>query len=494
MSISINGETWIPKTTDEYALEWLNGLNTLLAENNITDSSGNIVQLSQTFSNALYLFILAGANRLADNDANLARAINSFNIELCDDQQIENLLPIAAISRNMGSYSTLVLTCTASDDSSCVIPAGARAPFGDVNFVVQSTVTIPAGESINIPTVCDTVGVVSVLVGEVTAFDSPIANLAQVRNNVSSVPGTDAETIDSLRRRIIRGNTIPYSIEGVKTALEELSGINHARVFFNYNTETPMTLPGGIVLQPRTAYIVINGTSEKLAEIYARYMSAPTQNAPDASETGTYTTVLVFVAASPDGAAELPADLQFEFTGVTFEIDEAITIPAGETQSVQFTAKEVGAVIIPSGSITSFSTTVPNVATITNQTSVPGTPRTAYSQDYRTNSGQLINIKYDVSQDVYIFVRVYLETGDNLDSQEIRNQLKRDLIAASASWEIGQVISSLTVGSPIESVTYTKVAYVKVSLDGENWSDRIEVASNAIPRLDQSSISVESLV
>ena len=124
MSFKINGETWQPKTAVQHADLIIDKINELLQANNVTGKDGNIIQLKKNYGNALYLLALGDGERLANNDAELVKAINSFNIELADDQQIENLLPIAAITRNPGSYSTLVLTCTASEDGPCTIPAG----------------------------------------------------------------------------------------------------------------------------------------------------------------------------------------------------------------------------------------------------------------------------------------------------------------------------------------------------------------------------------
>ena len=492
MSFKINGVTWTPKTAVEHADLIIDKINQLLQENNVTDKDGNIIQLNKNYGNALYLLALGDGERFADNDAALSQAIDSFNIELADEQQIENLLPIAAVTRNPGSYSTLKLTVTASEDGDCVVPAGTKAPFDNMNFVTQAEAIIPAGHTQTLETVADVIGPVVVLTGEVTAFDVQIPNLANVINNVSSVPGNAAETTDSLRRRILRGQTIPYSLDGVKLALEELTGINHARVYFNYTPDAESTLPGGIVLEPRTAYIVINGESDKLAETYAKYMSAPTQNAPGASPTGSYTTVDVLVTAG-EVSATVPEGTAFTFDGVTFTNDTEVTISAEATETITFTATEVGAVTIPSGSITAFSTPVEHVVNITNQASVPGIDKTAYTQDYITASGQLIPIKYDTASNQTVFVKVFLAVGDNNDSPQIRNQIKRDLIASSSAWVIGESITSLITGAPFKDCTYTTVAYTQVSTDGVTWSNIISVAANAIPRISDSTIIVESL-
>lgn len=292
MSFEIDGEAWQPKSTSEHTANILAKINSLLQENNIVDDDGNVVQLSANFANAFYLLSLASGNRYADNDEKLAAAINSFNIALCDDAQIENLLPIAAVERNPGSYSKLTLTVTVAAGATCTIPAGTRAPFGDVNFLVKndtvidnSTGTGPKTQQIE--TVCDTIGPVIVLTGEIVEFDGFISGLESVTNEDSSVPGVAAETTNELRARLIQGNTIKYTLEGCKDALEELTGIAYARVYFNYNTSVPITLPGGVVVQPRTAYIVVYGSGyDGLAEVYSEYMNAPTQNAPNAGALG----------------------------------------------------------------------------------------------------------------------------------------------------------------------------------------------------------------
>lgn len=494
MGFVIDNKEWLPQTTGEHATAWMESINALLEANDVRDDKGNIIKLSQNFASALYLQVLAGANRLADNDQKLQQAINSFNIELCDDQQIENLLPIASISRNPGSYSTLVLTCTASEDGVCTIPAGTKAPYGDVNFVVQAEAVIQPGEVQNINTVCDTIGVYAVLSGEVTAFETQIPNLESVINNVSSVPGNAAETTASLRRRILKGQTIPYSLDGVKLALEELTGINHARVYLNVDPSADLTLPGGIVVSPRTAYIVVNGSSDKLAETYAKYMSAQTQNAPGASPTGSYTTVDVLFTAGEENAT-VPEGTSFVFDGVTFETNTDTTVLAEQTETITFTATEVGAVVIPSGTLTvnSFQQTLDGIVSVSNSDSVPGIDRTAYEQDYVTQSGQIIPIKYDSASNQTVFVKVTLAAGDNNDSPQIRNQIKRDLIASSSTWVIGEAITSLVTGAIYKDCAYTEVAYTQVSTDGSTWSNMITVAANAIPRVSDSTIIVDSL-
>jgi len=492
MSFKIDGVTWEPKTAVEHADLIIDKINQLLQENNVTDKDGNIIQLNKNYGNALYLLALGDGERFADNDAALSQAIDSFNIELADEQQIENLLPIAAITRNPGSYSTLKLTVTASEDGACTIPAGTKAPFENMNFVTQAEAIIPAGHTQTLDTVADVIGPVVVLTGEVTAFDTEIANLESVENLVSSVPGNAAETTDSLRRRILKGQTIPYSLDGVKIALEELTGVNHARVYFNYNVDGNLTLPGNIEIYPRTAYIVINGQSDELAKTYARYMSAPTQNIGD--PTGTKTTVDLTLTAGADGATVAIGAVVFVYNGVTFTNTEAATIAANGSATVSCEADEVGPVIIPAGDIELYYLDPPieGITAVTNAASVPGTAKTAWEQNYTTESGQLIPIKYDTAAETIIYVRILIQEGAETGDQ-ITNQLKKDLIKSSANWMIGESITSLVTSVPFDGCTYTTVAYTQVSTDGVNWGNIIEVPANSIPRVIDETISVQEL-
>ena len=283
-----DGTTWQPKGAQTHTNELMEKINSILQSENIRDDQNNLIQLEANFANALYLLALAVGQKMSEMDSDLSSALDSFIVELCNEQQIENLLPIAGVTRDSGSYSTLVLTCTASDSGACIIPAGTRAPFNNYYFVTQEAVTIPAGESAQVYTVCDTVGPVVVLAGEIDTFEVTIANLESVTNEESSIPGVAPETTDELRRRLAAGETINPGTNGLKRALEAKQGITYARVYFNYNLTESITLPGSVSLAPRTAYIVVFGdnvTGAGIADLYAGYMNAPTQNAAGATTT-----------------------------------------------------------------------------------------------------------------------------------------------------------------------------------------------------------------
>ncbi len=488
MSFSINGETWEPQTAREHADLIIDKINELLQENNVKDSDGNVAQLKKNYGNALYLLALGDGQRFAENDAKLSQAIDSFNIELCDDQQIQNLLPIAAITRNPGSYSTLQLVATASADGQCVIPAGTKAAYGDVNFVVQNEVVISAGSTQIVNTVCDTLGPVVVLSGEITEFETDIANLESVENPTSSIPGVAPETTNALRQRLLRGDTIKYSLDGCKRALEELTGISHARIYFNINSDDSITLPGNVEVPARTAYIVVLGSSDKIAETYAEYMNAQTMNDPNA--TGTYSTVTVTVVAGAGGNATLPLGTSVTYQGHVFEVSQQEVVPAGESANIVFTCTEVGEYEVPALGITELDQEIENVSSVYNmEPAIPGTADPKHTQNWITSSSQSIEIKYDDAKKTNIFIKVYLEKNANADDN-VKSQIKKDLIYASANWGIGEVVTQVLACAPFVNCSYTDVAYVQISKDGVTYSEMLEMDANEIPRVADATISI----
>lgn len=490
MSFEINGKVWNPQTATEHANSILERVNAILQEQNITDKDGNVIQLKASYGNALYLLSLGDGNRLALNDEKLSKAINSFNIELCDDEQVENLLPIAAMSRNTGSYSSLTLEVTASESGDCTIPAGTKAPYGDVNFVVMNDVLVPAGQTQSVYTQCDTVGAITVLSGEVTQFESSIANLEKVENVLSSVPGTNPETVSELRQRLIKGDTIKYSLDGLKNELESLTGVSYARVYFNRAIDEDLTLEGGVELAPRHAYIVVYGQSEKIAETFVRFMLCETQNGDNV---GTKATVAVTVTADENAGCTVPANTEATYNGVKWETTEATNIGAGESEVITMTCEEVGENRIPIGAIASFDEPVENVASVYNyEESVPGTDDPRHTQNYITSSGQSMEVKYDNAVEKVVYVKIVLKAGAPMEDQEV-NQLKRDLITASADWDIGENVTSLLTSKPFTNIIYTEVAYTLVSEDGVTWVNNVETGCNVLPRVTDATIKVEEL-
>lgn len=276
MSFEINGVTWTPESASTHALS-------MLASINAYRQGLGLSQLSASPSNALWLLLLACGGNIQAYDEQLAGAINSFNLALCTDQQILNLLPIAGTSLIPATYSTVDLLVTAGPGGEVTVPAGTLATYNDngvtVSFIVGTTETIPAGTSKTMTLSSVIPGSFVVVPGQINSFSTNIPNLASVTNPGASIPGTAEETPAQARQRLISGNVFSWGLDGCIRALRALQGINNAQVYFNYSSTLDMTLQGGVIVPPRSSYVVVSGdpaSTTGIAEAYTNSMTAPT--------------------------------------------------------------------------------------------------------------------------------------------------------------------------------------------------------------------------
>lgn len=282
MSFTVNGQTWTPQTTTQHAINMLDTMNANL-------QSLGLDQVVASNANAIWLILLAVGQKEADQDNVLVQAFNSFNISIADDAQISNLLPAAGTSLIPGAYTQATLTVYAGSGS-VVVPSGTLAPYGNVNFATTSGITVPASGVGTVTAICTTIGEIPLPANGITSFTTNIANLHSVTNLTAGITGRNTETQNQARQRLIYGNTISWNIDGVMRALQSISGITAAQVYFNVDTVNNMTLQGGTIVPPRHARIVVAGsdpTGLAIASNYFNLMTAPT----DGASTQYYTTL-----------------------------------------------------------------------------------------------------------------------------------------------------------------------------------------------------------
>lgn len=278
MSFTVNGITWTSKTAAEHAQTQLNAINALRA------SRGESLLVASP-SNAIWLELLAAGSLQQDYDDALYAASKSWNIATCSDDQVLNLAPLAGTSQVPATFSSVVVSITASSGGNAVIQAGDLCPFGAYNFVIQTGATVTASATLTFTAVCDTSGPINCAIGNINSINragSPIANVGLVTNLANSVNGAEIESITSLRNRMIIGQgTIGWGLSGTILAIRALPGIQQAQVYFNPSTTTALVLPGGLSIPARHARIIIQGSDStgQLANTYALRMTAPTDGA-----------------------------------------------------------------------------------------------------------------------------------------------------------------------------------------------------------------------
>jgi hypothetical protein len=282
MSFDINGVNWTPADTNTHAQSMLAYMNILLEAQGLDTVAANS-------ASAIWLILLAAGNREATQDNYMAAAINSFNLSLCDDDQIYNLLPVAGTTLIAGVYSQALLKVTASSTGACVVASGTLSQYGDLYFATTSGLAIPANGTRYVETVCTTIGPNVVPAGSLTSFTTSITNLSSVTNPTMGITGRNVETANQARQRVQNANVIGWNLDGVQTTIATLSGISDAKVYFNFSSTSGIYLQGGQYIPPRNAHIYVYGTDATVSGIANAYVSGMTATTSGAySET--YTT------------------------------------------------------------------------------------------------------------------------------------------------------------------------------------------------------------
>lgn len=265
MSFDVGGITWTPETASQHGAEILSAMNVLL-------QAQGLAPVVATPANALWLFMLAVGSKEQVQDENLSQAINSFNLALASNQQIINLLPIAGTSLIPGAYSTVTMQVTAGNGT-VTVPSGIQLPYGTVNFLTTSGITVPTSGIGYVNAVCDTLGAVVVPANGLTAFGTNVPNLASVTNPAAAVTGRNVETANQARQRLINGQTIGWNLNGVQQAISSIPGISAAKIYFNEDTSDTLILPGGVAVLPRHCRIIVAGQDTSGTLIASNYLA-----------------------------------------------------------------------------------------------------------------------------------------------------------------------------------------------------------------------------
>ena len=290
MAISYEGNDYVVNTPTDNAYEILDYVNEKMTELGVTNKDGDIVQFKVSLTSPIWLLIF-GIGYMATVLQKIMYAVGkSFSVADCSDQQVLNLAQIAGITRKDGSYSTVNLRVTASKDGDCTVTTDNYVTITyndeDYYFYPAADVTISAGNTDTVYCIASVTGIVYGAAGVVDAFDEDITNLSSV-TNLAVVPGTDVETINNLRSRILSNDRVS-PLTSVITAIGNLTGVVKAGLYYNTNNSTSQTIAGHTVA-PRESILFIQGTSSKIAETYYKYLFSPTTNDDSEALTSSYT-------------------------------------------------------------------------------------------------------------------------------------------------------------------------------------------------------------
>lgn len=289
--IEFEGKEYIVDDPTTNAYNLLNYINEYLAENNVKNKKGEVVQFKINLCSPIWLIIF-GLGYMTTVLQKIMYAVGqAFSIGSCSDQQVLSLAQIARVERKQGSYSAMTMRVTAGSNG-CVVPvtASVTVKYEDVEykFTPVMEVKIAAGATDSVYMTADKTGPVYITSNSITKFDNDIFGVESCYN-LGSEPGTNLESISTLRSRIQQNESVT-PINSVINALNGLTGVTRANAYYNISNNETSEVAGHSV-PPRTAILFVQGYSKDIAETYFKYMYTPTVQSGDSIIKQTFTAV-----------------------------------------------------------------------------------------------------------------------------------------------------------------------------------------------------------
>lgn len=274
--INFEGREYIVDDATTNAYNLLNYINKYMAENNIKNRKGEVVQFKINLASPIWLIIFGIGYITTVIQKMIFAVAQAFSIGSCADQQVLNLAQIARIERKQGSYSTMTIRVTAGDNGCTVTPEDSvTVTYEDEEYIFRPITIyhIPAHNTDRVITIADKTGPVYITSDSINKFDDEVIDMESC-TNLGSEPGTNVESISALRTRLQNNETVT-PVNAAIAALNGLTGVTKANIFYNIDTTEDMAV-AGYTVPPRTAIVFIQGTANNLAETYFKYMYAPT--------------------------------------------------------------------------------------------------------------------------------------------------------------------------------------------------------------------------
>jgi hypothetical protein len=287
----MNTNPEIVNSVEDNASDYLQKVNTLLAQHNVKDKDGNPASLRALAGSPTWLMALAQGQITSEWQEKVRKANYAIDIENCSDEQVYALAVLAGVlfKEQSAPFISLSITNPSSSDNLVLTPSNCYAEdsFASNKWYVDSTYTIAPEETVSLTFYCSNkkgsvpsnISFTLQSTEEPEAFD-PIA----ITSDSKSIILFEGETTSELRNRMLQKSASRDPISQAEIAIANLNGIVKCSIFFNDNAVNPKALRG-VTVPPRTAFVSIRGvdTDNLLATTYFRYLNIKTMQREDSS-------------------------------------------------------------------------------------------------------------------------------------------------------------------------------------------------------------------
>ena len=152
---------------------------------------------------------------------------------------LDGLIKLCGIARKVPSASTCQVTLTGT--AGTVISGGI---VGDVNgnsWLLPTPLLLPLGGSLTVTAICQTIGAITALAGNLSIILTPTAGWTGVTNSAAAVTGQASETDSQLRARQALSAALPSStrLAGTIAEIAAVEGVTRWNVVENNTNDSP---------------------------------------------------------------------------------------------------------------------------------------------------------------------------------------------------------------------------------------------------------------
>ena len=185
-----------------------------------------------------YQDICAFAAKIADLCGAIALAVNARSPRTATGAALDAVVSINGISRKAPSASSCVLTVTGT--AGAVIANGIAEDVNGYLWDLAPQVTIPNSGAIMVSAICETIGAIAALPGQINIISNPQYGWTAVTNAVAAVIGQPIETDAQLRARQAQSVALPSQtlLAGTQAAIAATAGVTRYNVVENPTNAT----------------------------------------------------------------------------------------------------------------------------------------------------------------------------------------------------------------------------------------------------------------
>lgn len=214
---------------------------------------GSDIVIEAASQDGQFLAVLAQA--FYDTAALGADTYNSFSPLTAQGVGLSRNVKINGISRNVPSFSTVVLTIVGTAGS--VITNGIAIDALGQKWLLPSTVTIPGGGTTTVTATAEFVGAVTAQANTITQIFTPTNGWQTVNNASEAIPGQAVETDAQLRIRQSQSTSLP-ALTPLESTVAAVQNVSEVTSCVGYENDTDST--DANTLPPHSICIVVAGS------------------------------------------------------------------------------------------------------------------------------------------------------------------------------------------------------------------------------------------